>query len=470
MSLPQFKREDLRDHADPARIDRVWSRIEADLPAGADLEGASATTRHFASSGAVSGGRESRRLRATLLLAASLAAFGGGVLVGRSAPSTSTHTTPVAIPTQESFDAVLAAGSNTRTFSLPGGGAVTLRPGGTMEIGQVDGGVVSLRLVQGEATLETAGGGTVAVQAGEARVSTVGASTLSIRRDERAIDVSVSDGLVEVEAPDGRRTLRTGERATASTVIQTAVVESPIHHRDAPQRSPSEPPPLVAEDGAPAPLAAPLEVAPPATPSWFALYDSGKIDEASAQLPAGELSAAIERGRSARELMALDHLARSKGEKVLAMRALMRVAIEFPDDPMAKAAAVTLGNMHRTAGNHALAAQFDELAKNSQFAEDVACRRIDALDARDPGAEDAARDYLAKFPEGRCRSTAEDLLSDAEEEASKAREAQGDDDGDGEKTAEKKDEATPVAPSAPGAPPPSPPPAPPAAPGAPPAR
>lgn len=443
MSVPQFKPEDLCDHADPARIDRVWSRIEADLPSPS-----TATARD-----ALGGRRaEPRRLRATLLVAASLAAFGGGVLVGRSAPSTPPQTTPVATATHESFDAVLAAGTNTRTFSLPGGGAVTLRPGGTMEIGQVDGGVVSLRLVQGEATLETAGGGTVAVQAGEARVSTVGASSLSIRRDERAIDVSVSDGLVEVEAPDGRRTLRTGERATASTVIQTAVVESPTHHRDAPQRSPSEPPPLVVEDGPPAALAAPLEAAPPATPSWFALYDSGKIDEASAQLPSAELQAAIERGRSARELMALDHLARSKGEKVLAMRALMRVAIEFPDDPMAKAAAVTLGNMHRTAGNHALAAQFDELAKNSQFAEDVACRRINALDARDPAAEGAARDYLAKFPEGRCRGMAEDLLTDVEDEASKAREAEGDDDGE---NAEKNEEPAAVAPSAPAAPPPA---------------
>lgn len=446
MSLPQFKREDLRDHADPARIERVWSRIEADLPAPA-----TATMRY-----------EPRRLRATLLLAASLAAFGGGVLVGRTTPPAPSQGTPIATATHESFDAVLAAGSNARTFSLPGGGTVTLRPGGTMEVGQVDGGVVSLRLVQGEATLETAGGGTVAVHAGEARVSTVGASTLSIRRDERAIDVSVSDGLVEVEAPDGRRTLRTGERATASTVIQTAVVESPAP-REAPQRSPSEPPPLVAEDGAPPPVAAPLEPAPPATPSWFALYDSGKIDEASAQLPTGELSAAIERGRSARELMALDHLARSKGEKVLAMRALMRVAIEFPDDPMAKAAAITLGNMHRTAGNHAQAAQFDELAKNSQFAEDVACRRIDALDARDPAAEGAARDYLAKFPEGRCRSTAEDLLSDAEDEASKAREAEGDEleadkktDKKTDKKADKKEEPAPAAPSAPGAVPPPP--------------
>ncbi len=448
MSLPQFKREDLRDHADAARVERIWSRIEADLPAAASASPAASP----------------RRLRTTLLLAASLAAFGGGVLVGRSAPSSPSGAVLVATPTRESVDSVLAAGSHARTFSLPGGGAVTLRPGGTMEIGEVDGGVVSLRLVQGEATLETAGGGTVAVHAGEARVSTVGASTLSIRRDERAIDVSVSDGLVEVEAPDGRRTLRTGERATASTVVTIAVVEAPSVRHDVQMRSPSDPPALVAGDGAPPPDAAPLEAAPPATPSWFALYESDKIDEAIAQLPSGELASAIERGRTPSELMALEHLARIKGQKVLSMRALMRVAVEFPDNPLAKAAAVTLGNMHRLAGNHALAAQFDELAKNSQFAEDIACRRIDSLAASDPAAEGAARDYLAKFPEGRCRSTAEDLLSDAEDAASKARDAAE----DGAKKEEvAKDEpkdppaspasAAPAPPSAPAAPAPTPP-------------
>lgn len=428
MSLPTFKPGDLRDHADPARIDRVWSRLEAELPAAAEADRAPVPGPHRAHGGwgPWATARSGRRTRTALLVAASLAAFGGGLLVGRTTGAPEPSTQPVATATHESFDAVLAAGSRTRTFSLPGGGSVTLLPGGTMEVADVDGGVVSLRLVQGEASLETAGGGTVAIAAGDARVSTIGASTLTVRRDERAIDVSVADGLVEIDAPDGRRTLRPGDRHTASTVVTTAVV-APTHRPEPPVRAPSEPPPLRNDETAPEPAPAPLDPPAPATPGWFALYQTGKIAEARALLPPAEMAPSIERARSADELMALDHFARSQGEMVLAMRALSRVVTEFPDNPYAKVAAVTLGNLHRSAGNHALAAQYDELAKSSQFAEDIACRRIGALDARDPSAAQTAKDYLAKYPQGRCRTAAEDLLSDAEADASEPREDGADD-------------------------------------------
>jgi hypothetical protein len=342
------------------------------------------------------------------------------VLGGRDGAPTAPPAQPIAA-TNEAVDAVLAAGSRARTFSLPGGGAVTLRPGGTMEIADLDGGVVSLRLLQGEASLETAGGGTVAIEAGEARVSTVGASALTVRRDDRSIDVAVTGGVVEVDAPDGRQTLSRGERATASTIVTTALVAS-APQPERPVRSPSEPPALLPDDAPPQPSVAPLAEPPPAPPGWFALYQASKLDEALAQLPPAEMAAAIERGRTAGELMALDHLARIKKEVVLSMRALTRVVTEFPDDPYAKIAAVTLGNLHRSAGNHALAAQFDELAKSSQFGEDIACRRIGSFDAADPAAAQTARDYLAKYPEDRCRTAAEDLLSKAESEATAPRE------------------------------------------------
>lgn len=449
MSLPTFKPGDLRDHADPARIDRVWSRLEAELPASAEApRGAPVPLR----------ARPRRRTRTTLLLAASLAMFGGGLLVGRTTGAPGPSTQPVATATHESFDAVLAAGSRTRTFSLPGGGSVTLLPGGTIEVAEVDGGVVSLRLVQGEASLETAGGGTVAIAAGDARVSTIGASTLTVRRDERAIAVSVSDGLVEVDAPDGRRTLRTGERHTASTVVTTAVV-APTHRPEPPMRAPSDPPPLRSDETAPEPAPAPLDPPAPATPGWFVLYQTGKIAEARALLPRAEMGPAIERARGVDELMALDHLARSQGEKVLAMRALSRVITEFPEHPLAKASAVILGNLHRDAGNLALAAQFDELAKSSQFAEDIACKRIGSLDARDPSAAQTARDYLGKYPQGRCRTAAEDLLSDAEADASEPREDGGDEE-------DAPPAPAPASPTTPGAPAPNagPTPPPPAAP------
>lgn len=400
MSLPKFDREHFRDHADPARIDRVWARIDADLPEEPQIALAPPA-------------RAPRSRTMMWLAAASLAAFAAGVVVGHRESDSKTDSVPVAQQTNEASDSVLAAGSRARTFALPDGGAVTLSPGGTIEVGEATNGLVTLRLVQGHASIETAAGGSLAIVAGEAKVSTLGAATLSVDRAGDAIDLAVSDGLVELEAPDSHRPVRSGERVRASTITPTAVIDPKIAPHPVAVRQPSEPGPLLVSDEVPAPAVAPAPVAAPATAGWFALYENQKYDDALAAVEqSGGAAAAIDRGRTARELMALEHLARKKGEKILAMRALTRVATEFPDDPNAKAAAMTLGNMHRAAGNDALAQQYYDLAQNSAFGEDIACGRLQAMTAASPGAEKAARDYLAKYDNGRCREAAEDLLGD----------------------------------------------------------
>jgi len=399
MSLPKFEPEHFRDHADAERVDRIWSRIESDLPEQLSVV---ATPMR----------RSPRSRTAGWLVAASLSAFAVGVFVGHRAERTGASTLPVATQTTDVADSVLAAGSRSRTFALPGGGAVTLSPGGTIEIGETSGGLVTLRLVQGRAAIETAAGGSLAIVAGEARVSTLGAASLSVDRSGDAIDLAVSDGLVELEAPGDHRAVRSGEHVRAVTVTPIAISDAPTPHPVVP-RAPSEPPALLGFHEAPAPMAAPAPVAVAAAPSWFTQYEGGHYDEALAAVEqSGGTASAIDRGRTARELMALEHLARKKGEKILAMRALTRVATEFPDDPNAKAAAMTLGNMHRQAGNDLLAAQYYDLAKNSVFGEDIACTRLQAMSATTPGAEQAARGYLAKYDNGRCRLLAEDLLSD----------------------------------------------------------
>src|SRR5690349_3884566 len=64
-STPRIAPNDLRDHADEARVARVWDRIENDL----------------------SGMKEAQPHRAGIviaLIAATMAAFSGGLLVGKS--------------------------------------------------------------------------------------------------------------------------------------------------------------------------------------------------------------------------------------------------------------------------------------------------------------------------------------------------------------------------------------------------
>src|SRR3954469_6364452 len=137
-SVPRISPNDLRDHADEARIARVWDRIERDL-----------------------GGFEAPAARPPrlvyLAIAAAFAAFGGGILVGKLAfqDRPGGAVAVVASPDRSTVD-VLAAGSEGRTFALPGGGMLTLQPGATVEIER--GGTSTLKLLQGEASIDTGAG------------------------------------------------------------------------------------------------------------------------------------------------------------------------------------------------------------------------------------------------------------------------------------------------------------------------
>src|SRR6185295_14708177 len=103
-SVPPIAPTDLRDHADEERIGRIWERIEHDL-------------------GGVEPAQRRSSSLAVALLAAAAMAFGGGLLVGklvwRESPSLAIPAT--LSPDRPALD-VFAAGSQTRTFTLPGGG------------------------------------------------------------------------------------------------------------------------------------------------------------------------------------------------------------------------------------------------------------------------------------------------------------------------------------------------------------
>src|SRR5690349_8538304 len=110
-TFPSIRPSDLRDHADEARVARIWDRLEQDLA-----------------------GREPTHARSAApwvaLVAATLGAFAAGVWVG-TLGGAEHATTAIRATSPESSAApdVLAAGTQQRSFTLPGGGTITLSPG-----------------------------------------------------------------------------------------------------------------------------------------------------------------------------------------------------------------------------------------------------------------------------------------------------------------------------------------------------
>lgn len=429
--LPRIAPADLRDHATEERIARVWERIERDLQA-----------------------REPQAPRranvAALLAAATLTAFAGGLWVGKevlrepeAAPA------PLAVAKADDVTSlvdVFAAGTRARTFSLPGGGTISLRPGTTVEVEQASGGALTLRLVQGEASVDTASAArteALAIVAGEARLSPSAGSVLRVRHNVDDIDVDVTDGAVTLTSPAGSRELGRGEAAAEVPIRRrTTAVVPPEPPRPRVAVAPSPPPspsssPSAARSSAEQAHVEPPAAAPPA-PDWRARYNAGDVAGAlrSLKQQAGGVDGAIASARTAKELMDLSDLLRDKSgdhstgdDRGAAMRALTRVVESFPSDANAQIAAYTLGNMYASMGEQALAAKYYEQARTlspeGNLAEDSFCKRIRAelVAGRKEDASVMAREYVAKYPDGRCEDVRQ-LVSG--EEASEEEEVEPD--------------------------------------------
>ncbi|MEJ7730678.1 MAG: hypothetical protein WKG00_15855 [Polyangiaceae bacterium] len=122
-SVPPIDPRDLRHLADGERVERIWERLEPSLVVAPPRR------------------RAHRRDLALGLLAASLSAFGVGLVVGKAfyeAPA------PVAVPSPVTTGVerveVFAAGTQPRAYALPGGGEVRLTPGTTVELEKGEGG------------------------------------------------------------------------------------------------------------------------------------------------------------------------------------------------------------------------------------------------------------------------------------------------------------------------------------------
>jgi TolA-binding protein len=295
-----------------------------------------------------------------------------------------------------------------------------------VEVERASDGSLTLRLVRGEASLDTAKLSQphdLSIVAGEARLSTSAGSVVSVRRTQDNMDVAVTNGSARLTSPAGSRQMVRGDadvvplRTDVSTA-PTGMIRPRIH---APARR--------AIDEDPSAEAPPLDAVVAAAPDWRARVREGDYAAGLELLrqQSGGLSGAIASAKSATDLMLLSELARKSGERGAAISALTRVVDGFPSDPNAQVAAYTLGNMYQEAGQTQLAqTYFDKsrsLSPEGALAEGALCKKIQA-EHRNSHKDEASRlgkEYLGKYPNGPCKEIVETILAGgdpaAEEEA-----------------------------------------------------
>jgi hypothetical protein len=385
-SFPQIDPSALRDHADEARVDRVWERIEHSVAHRADRR------------------QRPAAMLAYVAIAAALGAFGAGLAVGkvtwgRRAPVAEL---PIATPAiEKSRVEVLAAGSQMRNFPLESGGEITLDAGSMAEVERA-GTALTVSLLQGNAAI-TSGQKGLRLVAGDARINTQAGSRVSVKRNADDLDVRVDDGTVNVTAPDGteQQLHKNDEKRTLPlhTTVASARNEAPPRRIPAlPQRTPQKARNAAAKD--------------PAQPEWLARYQKNDDDGALALLDKqGGVDQAINQARSAGELMAIGDMMRRHGRSpAAAMRAYRRVVDSFKGDQNVSLAANYLADHYQGLGEATLAQQYRETAKlHMTMADALFCNLIEQEGNKAEAARLAMK-YLAKYPNGQCHERAQELV------------------------------------------------------------
>jgi hypothetical protein len=394
-SLPAIDPKDLRDHADEARIARVWQRIEHDLTG---FEAPPKRSPSFT----------------YLAVAAAFAAFGGGLFLGKVA----FHDRPlgsmaaIEAPTGDGLGLdVLAAGSEARTFSLPGGGQLVLQPGSMVELERGGDGALTIKLLQGDASVDTASASRSAglsIVAGDARLNTQAGSVLRVSRGQDDMDVSVRDGSVSLLTPQGSQKLGRGDKVEALPIHGATAALSPTS-------TPLTPAPLAARPGRPKDRRA-SDRPQTAGPEWLEQSNAGHDAEALAMLKQqpGGVEGAIQTARSAIELMAIRDIALKGGEQAAANSAYERVVESFPGDQNAPLAAYQLGMSYQRGGQSDRARKYFEqylgLSPSGAFAEGALCSlaSIAAASGNKDEALRRSKEYLARYPNGQCKAVERD--------------------------------------------------------------
>jgi hypothetical protein len=394
-SVPRISPTDLREHADQERVDRVWQRLEASLPAATEA-------------------RAPRRLNwVGFAAAATFVAFGGGILVGKGGLRASAPLISAAHSERSETD-VLAAGDDARSFPLPGGGQLTLKPGSIVEVQRAGGGV-TLKLVQGDATLETAaGGGEVpTVMVGDARLDAQASSTVTMSKRADNVDVGVSRGGAVVDSPSLKKNLESGENVSVPLHRQvTAANESPTPETPARRRA------RHAEIATPDASGSPLAGVSTIGKDWQSLSNNGHYDDAARALrdQFGGFDQAVKQANTAASLAEIRDLALKSKEPTAADNAARRMVIDFPTDAQALVVAPSLCQRLRGTPDGDKAC---DLAKHSPIfnADESDCQQIAAAKTTGNKGEASrlAREYVNNHADGggRCRDEAERIISGA---------------------------------------------------------
>jgi len=294
----------------------------------------------------------------------------------------------------------------TRALEFSEGSQLTLQSGTAIRLEAFDATRAEILLERGhlEAHVTKGTARTWRYHAGPWTIRVVG-TRLSIDwvPEREAVDVSVSEGVVEVSGPTGAPVLvRAGQSLQRAPVPRQAVIVAP---------TPVEP--VVVEEVRPRtsppralPPSEPVVVPPPlveavAPPSWQQLLATGKRAEA--------LELASARGVFAEALGDADALLLADAARLERRGDLSRVLLAGVlerSGPNAAEAAFLLGRLelddHRPEAGRRFFSRAVALAPDGPFAEQARGRLLEALlELQDlPAAREAARDYLEHHPGG----------------------------------------------------------------------
>lgn len=438
--IPPIDPDDLVHQADAERVARIWTRLEPEVSAMAG--------RRARSLGGGALRDKLRRPRAmTWLVAAAMGGvLGGGIWIGRVSGGTRgiDGDSIAIVPSTDATLDVFASGSQTRTFTLPNGGSLTLDPESTVEVAEVSEATMVLRLLRGTASIDGTRmeGGSISIVAGEARMTAPAGGSMAVRRNAKDVDVTAMGRSVEIDSPLGHQTIASGQRLHAvPTHTTTAHVVAPAPRSPVVGETPSDvsPTPLHSASSSDALTLArdpnPMDpVDPPTnpevgpsneTPDWLVKYQANKWRDALDALnESGGAAAAIDRARGPGELALLCDLMRQAKKNDLAIKAAKRLVDEFPGDPQAAALTVTLANLYAKAGQTDLANEYFARAGKSPLGEDAVCRRLGEGSSADPAIVSLAKEYVAKYSTSTfpalCMDAAQAIVSEAATEAKPA--------------------------------------------------
>jgi hypothetical protein len=404
----------LRDHAEQARVDRVWDRLEGRL-APVDRAGARARSG----------------MNPWWLAAAVLAGFAGGVVATswRKPMVTAAAEADRGRASQEPQARVLAAGAARQRYALPGGGAIELEPGSIVDTeSESDRGLV-LRLVRGDAVVTTLADASSAgrtspltVKVGDAEIA-LQRGRLSLKRRGDRADVRILEGAAELSGPEenGIVRLATGEQKSIAIVVRT-VSNDAVDPKSTPQSQPRN---GVRRDK--------QSDAAPSAPAWVtacASFEYGKAFELLQK--EADVSAQLRQATNEQRLCIATG-SRAKNNANLAIEALEKVANDSNDPQRAALAAADLARIYGEQGNVAKQREYENLkeirSKGALLSESALCEKIkiEAQTGRHRTVLELARQYSSQYPSGSCSQTVEKLEAEARAKlAESARESETD--------------------------------------------